>query len=195
MSRFSHHQRKGQKCKYFLLPLAGRPLSHRAGFPLPLPLTSPSSTLLLDRPGSTSPRRRAGHPPPRGAYRGGRWAAREFGAGSCTGGVEQNVQVPKGGGRGIRIGPQGLPLLHRRALRLRLGLMDAPPRHLQGTPALPFPFAPDRSDPPWGRAEAFTVSLIRFVGWKRSVYRWFCCSTSGSENPERYAIVYLVCRC
>ena len=112
-----------------------------------LPPTSPSA-LLLDRPGSTSPRRRAGHPPPRGAYRGGRWAAREFGAGSCTGGVEQNVQVPKGGGRGIRIGPQGLPLLHRRALRLRLGLMDAPPRHLQGTPALPFPFAPDRSDPP-----------------------------------------------
>ena len=115
--------------------------------------------------------------------------------GSCTGGVEQNVQVPKGGGRGIRIGPQGLPLLHRRALRLRLGLMDAPPRHLQGTPALPFPFAPDRSDPPWGRAEAFTVSLIRFVGWKRSVYRWFCCSTSGSETPGRYAMVYLVCGC
>jgi hypothetical protein len=34
---FSHHQRKGQKCKYFLPPPAGRPLSHRARFLLPLP--------------------------------------------------------------------------------------------------------------------------------------------------------------
>jgi hypothetical protein len=39
-------------------------LSHRARFPLPLPRTSTSSTLLLHRPGSTSPRRRAGHHPP-----------------------------------------------------------------------------------------------------------------------------------
>ena len=162
-------------------------------------MASPSSHLTL---GATSRPPRiylaaSARRPPTAARSQSRRTVRRAGIrrGSCTGGVEQNVQVPKGGGRGIRIGPQGLPLLHRRALRLRLGLMDAPPRHLQGTPALPFPFAPDRSDPPWGRAEAFTVSLIRFVGWKRSVYRWFCCSTSGSENPERYAIVYLVCRC
>ena len=47
---------KGQKCKYFLLPLAGRPLSHRApSSPWhPLPPTSPS-TLLLDCPGSALP--------------------------------------------------------------------------------------------------------------------------------------------
>ncbi|KAG8078314.1 hypothetical protein GUJ93_ZPchr0007g3059 [Zizania palustris] len=37
-----------------------------------------------------------------------------------------------GGGRGIRIRHQGLPLHHWRALRLRMGLLDAPPRHLQG---------------------------------------------------------------
>jgi hypothetical protein len=61
----SNHQGKGQKCKYFWPPLPGI-LSHRARFPLPLPLplTSTSSTLLLHLPGSTSPRRRAGHHPP-----------------------------------------------------------------------------------------------------------------------------------
>ena len=116
------------------------------------PLAFPSSHLTL---GATSRPPRiylaaSARRPPTAARSQSRRTVRRAGIrrGSCTGGVEQNVQVPKGGGRGIRIGPQGLPLLHRRALRLRLGLMDAPPRHLQGTPALPFPFAPDRSDPP-----------------------------------------------
>lgn len=119
------------------------------GFLFPLPLTSAHPPGRYFSTAPDLPRRVGGqaHPPPRGGNRGGRSAAPEFYGGLIARGVEQNVQVPQGGGRGIRIGPQGLPLHHRRALRLCLGLMGAPPRHLQGTPSASFPFCSDRSDP------------------------------------------------
>lgn len=46
--------------------------------------------------------------------------------------IEGSTSVNQNVGRGIRSGPQGLPVHHWRALRLRVGLLDAPPRHLQG---------------------------------------------------------------
>jgi hypothetical protein len=154
-----------QKRKQFRLSIPGGPQT--VPFPLPLLTLSPPSPSIRPPPRiylAASARR-----PPTVAGRRSRpikFRGEKFGGVPITEDVEQNVQVPQGGGRGIRIGPQGLPLHHRRALRLRLGLMDAPPRKLQGTRLAPFsPLATlhrgqaDETRIP----EEATVSLARFI--------------------------------
>lgn len=72
--RFSHesNHRPGVKAQIFLRSLPGGPLS-LPFFPFSAHPLSLDDT--LHRPGSTSPRRRAAHPPKRGGNRGGRSAA------------------------------------------------------------------------------------------------------------------------
>lgn len=110
--RLSHesNHRPGVKAQIFLRCLPGGPPSLPffpfSPHPLPRRYTSPPARIYLAASARRSPTE---------ARRQSRRTKRrtKFDGGSSTGGVVQNVQVPQGGGRGIRIGPQGLPLHHR----------------------------------------------------------------------------------